>query len=49
MARDFTGIVPVLNADFRTWQAKHNTGGDYIMLSDVLWVEPLPKDKMIVL
>ncbi|WBU51582.1 DUF6402 family protein [Kosakonia pseudosacchari] len=41
--------MPVFNADFRTWQAKHNTGDDYIVLSDVLWVEALAKDKGIVL
>ncbi|MDJ3572433.1 DUF6402 family protein [Salmonella enterica] len=33
----------------RKWQAKHNTGGDFIVLSDILWLEPLPKDKVIVL
>ncbi|AOA94556.1 hypothetical protein AM387_21615 [Klebsiella pneumoniae] len=49
LARDFTGFVPVFNADFRKWQTKHNTGGDFIVLSDVLWLEPLPKDKVIVL
>lgn len=49
LARDFTGFVPVFNADFRKWQAKHNAGGDFIVLSDVLWLEPLPKDKVVVL
>ncbi|MEH8411463.1 DUF6402 family protein, partial [Klebsiella pneumoniae] len=33
----------------RKWQTKHNTGGDFIVLSDVLWLEPFPKDKVIVL
>nr|WP_234472818.1 DUF6402 family protein [Pantoea sp. S61] len=26
---------------------KHNSGGDFIVLSDVLWMEPFPKDRMI--
>ncbi|WP_410318879.1 DUF6402 family protein, partial [Klebsiella variicola] len=26
----FSGFVPVFNSDFRKWQDKHNTGGDYM-------------------
>ncbi|HGA5144019.1 TPA: DUF6402 family protein, partial [Salmonella enterica subsp. diarizonae serovar 61:l,v:z35] len=26
---------------------KHNTGGDYIVFSDVLWTPPLDKDRVI--
>ncbi|HGB1938975.1 TPA: DUF6402 family protein, partial [Salmonella enterica subsp. diarizonae serovar 50:k:z35] len=25
---------------------KHNTGGDYIVFSDVLWTPPLDKDRV---
>lgn len=46
---DMTKIlfVPVFNSDFREWQKKHNTGGDYIVFSDVLWTPPLDKDRVI--
>lgn len=49
IARRFSGFVPVFNSDFRKWQSKHNSGGDFIVLSDVLWLEPLEKDKVITL
>ncbi|WP_271461515.1 DUF6402 family protein [Pantoea leporis] len=47
LVRNYSGFVPIFNSDFRRWQEKHNTGGDFIVLSDVLWMEPLPKDKVI--
>jgi len=47
LARQFSGFVPVFNEDFRKWQGKHNTGGDYIVFSDVYWTEPLPHKKVI--
>lgn len=47
LAREFSGFVPVFNKDFRRWQGKHNSGGDFIILSDVLWIDVLPKDRVI--
>ncbi|MEG0368319.1 MAG: DUF6402 family protein, partial [Coprobacillus sp.] len=47
LAREFSGFVPVFNSDFRKWREKHNTGGDFIVFSDVLWVAPLEKDRII--
>lgn len=47
LARSFSGFVPVFNKDFRIWQRKHNSGGDFIVFSDVLWMNPLPKDRLI--
>ena len=45
----FSGFVPVFNSDFREWQKKHNSGGDYIVFSDLLWISPLDKDRLIIL
>ncbi|WP_338111607.1 DUF6402 family protein [Rosenbergiella australiborealis] len=45
--RKFSGFVPVFNEYFRKWQKKHNSGGDYIVFSDVYWTEPLPNKKVI--
>lgn len=45
----FHGFVPVFNSDFRKWQNKHNTGGDYMVFSDVLWMPPLNKDRLVIL
>lgn len=36
----YRGFVPVKNRDFRRWQEKHSTGGDFFVFSDVKWVEP---------
>lgn len=36
----FMGFVPMFNGDFRRWQKKHGTGGDYIVYSDVKWMDP---------
>jgi hypothetical protein len=47
LARQFSGFVPVFNADFRKWQEKHNSGGDFIVFSDVYWTNPLPQKKVI--
>ncbi len=49
LARNFSGYVIFFNEDFRFWQNKHDTGGDYIILSDVLWTEVEGPDKMIFL
>lgn len=49
LARDWSGFVPVYNSDFRDWQDKHNTGGDFIVFSDVLWLTPLPHQRIIYL
>ncbi|PSU84701.1 hypothetical protein C0W35_22605 [Photobacterium kishitanii] len=39
LAREFSGYVPVENDDFRAWQEKHNSGGDYIvfLLTFLFW------------
>ncbi|PSV26389.1 hypothetical protein C9J38_12475 [Photobacterium sp. GB-210] len=47
LAREFSDYVPVENDDFRSWQKKHNSGGDYIVFSDIIWMEPLNKDKSV--
>jgi hypothetical protein len=31
------GYVPVFNRDFRRWQDAHNSGGDFIVYSNVQW------------
>lgn len=49
LTRSYSGFVPVFNEDFRRWQKKHNAGGDYIILSDVLWVEPQKGNEVIFL
>jgi len=47
LVRTYSGFVPVFNKDFRAWQRKHKTGGDFIILSDILWMQPAEKDKII--
>lgn len=47
LSRYFSGFVPIFNSDFREWQKKHNSGGDFIVFSDVLWMPPLDKDRVI--
>lgn len=49
LARNWSGFIPVFNSDFRNWQDKHNTGGDFIVFSDVLWLNPLPHQRIIYL
>lgn len=49
LARNWSGFIPVFNSDFRNWQDKHNTGGDFIVFSDVLWLDPLPHQRIIYL
>ncbi|WP_368166222.1 DUF6402 family protein [Aeromonas sp. R9-1] len=49
LARKWSGFVPVFNRDFRDWQDKHNSGGDFIVFSDVLWLHPLPNQRIIYL
>ena len=49
LSRAWSGFVPVYNRDFRDWQDKHNTGGDFIVFSDVLWLNPLPHQRIIFL
>ena len=39
--------VPVYNKDFREWQRIRNTGIDFIVFSDILWMPPLPKDRIV--
>ncbi|MDE9429607.1 DUF6402 family protein [Xenorhabdus bovienii] len=46
---EYSKHVPVYNRNFREWQKKHNKGGDFIVFSDVLWISPLPKDRVIYL
>jgi hypothetical protein len=40
IARTFQGFVPVFNRDFRRWQKAHNSGGDFVVFSDVKWIVP---------
>ncbi|MGR7525723.1 DUF6402 family protein [Klebsiella aerogenes] len=47
LAREFSGFVPVFNGDFRKWREKHNSGGDFIVFSDIYWIPPLEKDRVI--
>ncbi|EMH4161411.1 hypothetical protein RJ498_000615 [Pluralibacter gergoviae] len=47
LARKYSGFVPVFNSDFRKWQSKHNTGGDFIVFSDVYWADPLPHKRKV--
>lgn len=37
----------VYNSDFRRWQQVRNTGVDFMVFSDVLWLPPLGKDRRI--
>jgi hypothetical protein len=39
--------VPVYNKDFREWQRIRNTGIDFIVFSDILWIPPLSKHRII--
>ena len=43
------GFVPVFNNDFRRWQKAHNSGGDFVVYSDVLWQPPARDKKVIAL
>ncbi|CDG17720.1 DUF6402 family protein [Xenorhabdus doucetiae] len=45
--KEYKGYVPVFNKDFRSWQRKHNEGGDYIVFSDVYWIEPPSEHQVI--
>lgn len=45
--RRYKGYVPIFNDDFRRWQNTHNEGGDYIAFSDVYWIDPPAKFKVI--
>ncbi|MCP9267632.1 DUF6402 family protein [Xenorhabdus sp. XENO-1] len=45
----YNGYVPVINDSFRKWQKKHNEGGDFMVFSDILWMEPLPQNKILYL
>ncbi|PJG59919.1 DUF6402 family protein [Aeromonas cavernicola] len=49
LARNWSGFVPIYNSDFRDWQEKHNSGRDFIVFSDVLWLNPLPHQQVIYL
>ncbi|WP_370611524.1 DUF6402 family protein [Citrobacter meridianamericanus] len=49
LARVYSGFVPVFNNDFKSWQNKHDTGGDFIILSDVLWTKIEESDKVVFL
>ena len=43
----YNGFVPVYNQDFRDWQNKNKTGGDFFVFSDVHWVVPNVKEVVI--
>jgi hypothetical protein len=36
----YKGFVKLNNSDFYRWAAKHKTGGDFYVFSDVLWEKP---------
>ncbi|WP_415846500.1 DUF6402 family protein [Vibrio aerogenes] len=47
-AVSFPGMyLPVSNHDFRAWQDKHNSGGDFLVFSDILWMPPQPGKEII--
>ena len=37
------GLIQILK------RLERNTGGDFIVLSDVMWIEPRPQDKVVIL
>ena len=37
----------VYNSDFRKWQQVRNTGVDFMVFSDVLWLKPLDEHRKI--
>lgn len=39
LAREFSGFVPVFNRDFRRWQRAQRSGGDFMVYSDVKWLD----------
>jgi len=39
--KEYGNFVPVSNGDFYRWAAKHGTGGDFYVFSDILWEKPL--------
>ncbi|NHB87878.1 DUF6402 family protein [Photorhabdus tasmaniensis] len=49
LAGEYSGYVPIQNLDFRAWQKRRKEGGDFIVFSDVLWMLPLDKDRVIYL
>ncbi|ACT07401.1 conserved hypothetical protein [Dickeya chrysanthemi Ech1591] len=49
LAREYSGFVPVWNSDFREWQSKHDSGGDFIVFSDVFWSLPSKDERIIFL
>lgn len=44
IAKRFQGFVPVYNSDFRRWQKAHNSGSDFIVFSNVKWLEPIIRE-----
>ncbi|KAF3999753.1 hypothetical protein HNR39_002046 [Glaciimonas immobilis] len=39
IAEMFPSLVPVFNEDFRRYQKHHQTGGDFVVYSDVMWTK----------
>lgn len=37
--KQYKGYVPVFNRDFQRWQDENNEGGDFIVFSDVYWID----------
>ena len=48
MSKQFPSVVPAFNDDFRRYQTRHKTGGDFVVYSDVMWVK-VPKKMEIAL
>ncbi|ODQ08002.1 MULTISPECIES: DUF6402 family protein [Enterobacterales] len=45
--KQYKGYVPVFNRDFRRWQDENNEGGDFIVFSDVYWIDT-PKNYQVI-
>ncbi|WP_199031685.1 DUF6402 family protein [Ralstonia sp. ASV6] len=44
LAARYPGFVPVFNGDFRRWREAHNSGGDFLVFSDVRWHQPIARE-----
>jgi len=44
LAARYPGFVPVFNGDFRRWRKVRNSGGDFLVFSDVRWHPPAMRE-----
>ncbi|NPE60182.1 hypothetical protein HLB27_07745 [Dickeya dadantii] len=49
LGNKYPGFYPIWNSDFRRWQERNNSGGDFIVFSDVFWFPPSKDNKVIFL